>query len=93
MKMTKAQMTAQIYALKKANELMIDGWGTFTNEAGFLFCDSEVAKELADSIYVSPFSAPINGQIKPLLMNLYIQMNNSMIETLEYRIKKYEEKQ
>ena len=66
----------QIQALKRANELMRDNWGTYTNKAGFEFCESELAKKLTGKDYVSPFVSPANGRIKPLLMELYIQMND-----------------
>lgn len=82
----------QINALKKSNDDMERYWGTVTNQAGFDFCDSQVAKNLAGKDYVCPFSSPINGALKPLLKDLYIQMNKSMIDCLEYEIKQLSEK-
>lgn len=77
----------QIQALKRANELMHENWGVYTNEAGFKFCESELTQKLTGKDYVCPFASPINGMIKPLLMELYIQMNESMIESLKYQLK------
>ena len=77
----------QIQALKRANELMHENWGTYTNESGFKFCESKLAQKLTGKDYVCPFASPINGMIKPLLMELYIQMNESMIESLKYQLK------
>ncbi|AKU43933.1 hypothetical protein CPT_Merlin287 [Citrobacter phage Merlin] len=77
----------RIHALTRANEMMHENWGTYTNESGFKFCESELAKKLTGKDYVCPFASPINGMIKPLLMELYIQMNESMIESLKYQLK------
>ncbi|BBC78327.1 hypothetical protein KNT65_gp166 [Escherichia phage EcS1] len=80
----------QINALKRAIEMMKEGWGEYANQAGFQFCDSSLAKQLLETDYVCPFTPPINGQLKPLLMELYIQMTADMIKRLEQKLEKIE---
>lgn len=84
-------ITIQIGALKRANELMKEGWGTFTNEPAFMMADSAFMKKLLDKEYVCPFSPPFNGGAKPFLMDMYIAMNEEIIKELEGRLRKLDE--
>lgn len=83
----------QISALRRANEMMRGGWANYTNESAFKFCDMEFAKKFSGKDYVCPFSAPVNGMLKPALSELYIAMNEDMIKELERKLKeiKYEQ--
>lgn len=81
----------QIGALKRANEMMKEGWGTFTNEPGFKMADSLFMKKLLETDYVCPFTPPFNGGAKPFLMDMYIAMNEEIIKELERRLEKLDE--
>lgn len=91
MKMTKAQLTAHIFALKKANELMDEQWGSATNEAGFKMSEHRFMKKLMDTDYICPFSPPFNGGAKPFLAEMYKEMNLGLIEDLEYKLDRLNE--
>lgn len=84
-------ITIQIGALKRANEMMKEGWGTFTNEPGFKMADSMFMKKLLETDYVCPFTPPFNGGAKPFLMDMYIAMNEEMIKELQRRLEKLDE--
>lgn len=84
--MSKAQLIAMIFALKKANDLMDVHWGTATNQAGFDMSEHPFMLKLLDTDYISPFCAPYNGGAKPFLVEMYKNMNNEMIKVLEYKL-------
>lgn len=88
--MTISLLTSQKSALEIANGLMIRDWGIHTNQAGFDFCESKLAKVLTKEDYVCPFERPVNGLVKPLLCELYIKMNLSIIDSIERKIKELE---
>lgn len=79
----------QISSLKAAIEMMEEDWGIYTNQPGFEFCESKLAKSLAQSNYVSPWGEP-GCFVKPVLKDMYIAMTNEMISSLERKIKELE---
>lgn len=87
MVMTKTQLQMQIKALRKANEMMDEGWGTYTNDPGFRAAEHSLMKKLLNKDYICPFESPFNGGIKPFLAEMYKAMNNEMIKELEGKLK------
>lgn len=81
-----AALKMQVESLKGFNQMMKDGWGTFTNQPGFMMAESTFMKNLLGTEYICPFSAPFNGGAKPFLMDMYIAMNEEIIKDLERKI-------
>lgn len=82
-----AALKSLIESLKEFNQMMKDGWGTFTNQPGFMMPEHPFMKKLLEVEYISPFTAPFNGGAKPFLMEMYIAMNEEIIKDLERKIK------
>ena len=83
----------QISSLQRANEMMDEGWGAYTNDPGFRAAEHSLMKKLLNKDYICPFEAPFNGGIKPFLAEMYKAMNNEMIKELERRLEKLESEQ
>lgn len=86
MPMTKTQLQRQIKALRDANSLMDDMWGTYTNDPGFKMAEHPFMKKLLEKDYICPFTAPFNGGAKPFLLEMYKAMNNEIIKDLERQL-------
>lgn len=83
----------QIGSLERANQMMDEGWGAYTNDPGFKMAEHPFMKKLLGKDYVCPFEAPFNGGAKPFLLEMYKAMNNEMIKELERRLEKLESEQ
>lgn len=81
----------QIVSLQRANEMMDENWGTYTNDPGFRMADHPFMKKLLGKDYICPFEAPYNGGVKPFLLDIYKAMNNEMIKELERRLEQLNE--
>lgn len=70
---------AQIEALKIANDMMEDDWGTFTNATGWIALDTDFIRNLS-----APHSTwqKCGNDMKPFLRDMYVHMNDSMIAGL-----------
>jgi hypothetical protein len=80
----------QINSLQRANEMMNEAWGTYTNEPGFKMAEDPNFLKMVGVEQLSAFSAPFNGCAKPFLCEMYKLMNNEMIKELERRLEKLE---
>lgn len=81
----------QIASLQRANEMMDENWGTYTNDPGFRMADHPFMKKLLGKNYICPFEAPYNGGAKPFLLDMYKAMNNEIIKELERRLEQLNE--
>lgn len=81
----------QIASLQRANEMMDENWGTYTNDPGFRMADHPFMKKLLGKDYICPFETPYNGGVKPFLLDIYKAMNNEMIKELERRLEQLNE--
>lgn len=80
-------LNTQINALKRANEMMNEGWGTYTNDPGFKMAEHPFMKKMLKKDYICPFESPYNGAAKPFLSEMYQLMNEEMIKELERKLK------
>lgn len=80
-------LNTQINALKRANEMMNEAWGTYTNEPAFKMAEDFNFLKIVGVEQLSAFSVPFNGCAKPFLSEMYQLMNEEMIKELERKLK------
>ncbi|CCI88831.1 hypothetical protein BN80_261 [Yersinia phage phiR1-RT] len=75
---------AQIEAIKNANVIMLADWGTLTNDTGWIALETDFIRDISSP--ASPWNKCSND-MKPFLRDMYIHMNDSMIEGLIRHVK------
>lgn len=76
----------RINHIKRLNSMMEDNWGTYTNQPGWDALEHEYLNRISDKSMFKNMEG-----LKPFLCDMYIKINNEIISSLEYQLRKINE--